>query len=170
MTEKYIEMLRQQIDKLNNPDFNLKSWKTSTKVILSSIFGENNSKLKMIDQLQNTLTSWSLRDTTGVSGVKECKRTGKEILEACIMELEAKRGKESSTTEEISIPAELIINALDNELKGSQYKALKQLINSAKGREAKKKEIIEFFKKCDSETPGLILSEILCNDQLKNTL
>ncbi len=165
MANKEIKLLKQQIEKLNEKGFDLEAWKEYTIVILGRIFGEDSRKIKQIQDIEYEHSSWSLRDTAGDSAIDACKKLGQEILEASIAELEnfgvPATGSESS--EEI---IKIITGALQDELKGSQFKELKPVLNSSKPSDEKMIEIFELLKSYGSETARTILSNILANSKI----
>jgi len=56
---------------------------------LGRIFGETSRKVELIRAIQPDFSSWSLRDATGrMTQMDVCRKMGKEVLEACISELE----------------------------------------------------------------------------------
>ncbi|OYT12791.1 MAG: hypothetical protein B6I19_08515 [Bacteroidetes bacterium 4572_114] len=90
MKQKQIELLQQQIDKLDSKDFDLEAWKNYTIVLLARLFGEDNQKIKQIEKLDYEYNSWSLRDTSGfTSYLQTCKELGPEatqvILESILL-------------------------------------------------------------------------------------
>ncbi len=48
MAEKEIALLKEQIDRLDEKNFDLEAWKNHTIIFLERIFGKDNSKIKMI--------------------------------------------------------------------------------------------------------------------------
>jgi hypothetical protein len=97
MKTEYIELLKKRIDRLAEMDFDLESWKSGTTILLSRIFGKNNSYSNEIDDLKVDYSSWALRDATSDYNPKEtCKRCGREILELAITELQMPQNKEKS--------------------------------------------------------------------------
>ena len=89
MTDKYIELLRIQMAKLEEADFDLEAWKSGSIVLLSRIFGDSSSKLNQLEKIKFDFGSWSLRDSTGSKDQMEsCKKRCRGILEASIIELE----------------------------------------------------------------------------------
>ncbi len=165
MAEKEIKLLQQQIEKLSQKDFDLKAWKNYTTAIMGRIFGEDSQKIEQIRNIEYEHGSWSLRDTSGDSAIEACKKLGREILEASIAELEnfgaPKTGSESS--DEILM---IISEALQDELKGSQFKELKKYLGSSAKTEEKQKKIFEKLRSYGSETSNTILSHILANPKV----
>lgn len=163
MKEKEIELIRKQIEKLNIKDFDLESWKISTIIILERIFGYDSPKIEKIKSIHQDLSSWSLRDTLGTSsGYEALKKYGKEILEACIMELEtlgiSDNEKKSIKTE--SLLFEVLLASLENELKVSQFKKLIN-ISSIKNKKEREGKITEFLSDMDNESILRIVANIL---------
>lgn len=90
MLEKQIQLLNELLSRLDKKPFDLQSWKTNAIMILGRIFGENSRKTEMVKAIQPDFSSWSLRDTTGkISQMDECRKMGREIIEAAISELES---------------------------------------------------------------------------------
>jgi hypothetical protein len=97
MKTEYIELLKKRIDRIEEKDFDLEGWKSGTAILLSRIFGKDNSYSNEIDELKVDYSSWSLRDATADYNPKEtCKRCGREILELAINELHMPQNKEKS--------------------------------------------------------------------------
>jgi len=171
MIEKKIELLKNQIKKLELEDFDLNAWKNSTILILERIFGKNNQKIKQIENIKYDLGSWSLRDTLATTTNTEiCKRNGKEILEVSINELEnlglpEKEGKNDITKNQI-IDISIILSAIEDELKVSQFKEIKEILAMDLKEEEKKKIVIEKIKKFGSHIAYNIIANILINKQI----
>lgn len=160
MPENEIKLLQGQIEKLKTKDFDLDAWKKATIIILERIFGVNNQKIRQIESIEYEYSSWSLRDTTGANTyLDSCKKLGREILQASIDELEILGlPKTSETTDEFF---QVISNALQDELKGSQYKEITQILTSGDTQEAKREKILEKLKEYGSDVAQDILSNIL---------
>lgn len=165
MRDKKIELLQKQLKKLDAKDFNLNAWKNSSIIILERIFGKDSSKIKKIDEIHYDLSSWSMRDTLGTSSLDACKRTGKEILEVCIMELETlglPEQEEKDLTANI-IDFNVILQALENKLTISKFKELKQIL---KKEEDKMKKIHDFLMEIGTEVSVHILTDIISNQEV----
>jgi hypothetical protein len=160
MPEKEIQLLKAQIDKLSRKDFDLDAWKKATIIVLARIFGENNLKIKQIESIEYDYSSWSLRDTTGFNTyLDSCKKLGREILQACIDELETLGlPKTEETSDEFFL---VITGALQDELKGSQVREISQVLSSGESPEAKREKILEKLKEYGSDISHDILSNIL---------
>ncbi len=160
MPEKEIQLLQTQIDKLQKKDFDLDAWKKATIIILARIFGESSVKIKQIESIEYDYSSWSLRDTTGSNiYLDSCKKLGREIIQASVDELET-----LGLPQNENIPNEffqVIQNALQDELKGSQVKEISQILSSGEDQSVKRELILEKLKEYGSECAQDILSNIL---------
>ncbi len=164
MKEKQIDLLQQQIDKLNNKDFDLEAWKNYTIVLLARMFGENSQKIKQIEKLDYEYNSWSLRDTSGTTSYLDtCKKLGREILEASIIEIENFGIPKKPKTKGSAIDVNVILSALEDELKGSQYKSLMKLLKEKMSPDEKKRLLHEIIKELGPEASQAILESILLN-------
>lgn len=169
MAKKEITILRKQIERLGIKDFDLEAWKKFTIVMLARIFGDTSEKIRQIESIEYDYSSWSLRDTSGSSAyLDSCKKLGRKILEASIEELEAfglpKKSGEGDAFFQI------IIDALKDELKGSQFRDLKTIILKTKKEEEMKEKVREILNDYDTGVPIDILVSILTNKVFKNEL
>jgi len=168
MKEKEIELIKKQIEKLDNKDFDLEAWKISTILILERVFGSDSSKITKIENIHQDLSSWSLRDTLGnSSGYDASKKFGKEILEACIMELETlgTPNKIKKSTKPESLPVEVLLESLENELKVSQFKNLKKISN-IKDKQERESKLTNFLSDLDNEIILQMLVNILSHKKV----
>lgn len=158
MSTKEIEILQKQIEKLKVKDFDLEAWKKYTIIILARIFGDHSEKIRQVEKITYDYSSWSLRDTTGSSEYLEtCKKLGREILEASIEELKTFGLPQKNA--EANEFYNTIFNALQDELKGSQMKEIRNLLES----DEKKEKIIEKLKSYGTEIAPAALASILCD-------
>lgn len=167
MVENYIKMLQEQIDKLEQKDFDLKSWKIYTNSILERIFGEGNRKIRQIEELRYDFGSWSLRDASGAKKNKDTVRSmAREILEAAISELHnfGLPEQEGSTEEEADFS--FVHEALQDELKGSQYKAIRNILEANVSEEEKRSDLKEVLKSLEHDALLNILTEIIMNPRI----
>ena len=164
---KEIKLLEDQIEKLDIKAFDLDAWKQYTIVLLARIFGENNQKIKQIEKIEYDYSSWALRDTSGsTSYLETCKKLGKEILLASIDELKALGLPQKNTVADNSIPVEVIVAALENELKISQYKEIAAIVNSETDKETKMKQIGKKLESYGKSIMSKILPAILSHSGL----
>jgi len=160
-TNNAIKILRDQIEKLNVKKFDLNSWKTTTIVLLERIFGPNNEKINSIRNINYDQGSWTLRDETGFShSIESCKKLGREILEAAIVEIEAFGTAEVSS--EI-LPFSVLMTALEDELTGSELREIKKVLTEKSTIEDKKQIIITKLKSYGADSALAIVANILTN-------
>lgn len=146
MSEKEIQILEQQIDKLDKKNFDLEAWKKYTIVILARIFGDKSNKIVLIEQLEYEFSSWSLRDASGNESYEEgTKKLAREILQAAIDELKV-FGLPEITEEKADESIKVFLNILLDELKGSQVKKLKSIIKSKESKDEKQRMIKEILE------------------------
>jgi hypothetical protein len=168
---KEIKILEEQIDKLNKKDFDLEAWKQYTIVLLARIFGDNNQKIRQIEKIEYDYSSWSLRDTSGSSEYLEtCKKLGREILQASIDELKTFGLPDKTVIADDSISIQVIISALENELRISQYRELKDLVKKEMDLDEKKKLLKEKLEKFGKLDYFNIVIEILSHTDLQGKL
>lgn len=168
---KEIKLLEEQISKLEVKKFDLEAWKQYTIVLLARIFGDDNQKIRQIEKIEYDYSSWSLRDTSGSSAYLEtCKKLGKEILQASIDELNAFGLPDLSQPAQDHVSVEIILNALEDYLKVSQFRKLKSIINTEMPDEEKKKEIKELLKDLQKEDTLNIVLNILSSNELTGKL
>ena len=171
MTKKEIELLKEQIKKLDVKNFDLEAWKEYTIVLLARIFGDDSQKIKQIESIEYDYSSWALRDTSGTSSyLKTCKKLGKEILDASISEIENFGLPEKEKKAEVSEIIQIIIDALQDELKGSQFREIKEILKAKDKEEVKKKKIFDKFVNYSAETANEILSKILVNPKISKEI
>lgn len=171
MSGNKIELLQKQIEKLDNKHFDLEAWKKHTIIILEAIFGTGSQKVKQIENIEYEYNSWSLRDTSGYSAYLEsCRKLGREVLEASIEELELKGEPQPGEENEGKIAASVVLDALDDELKGSQYKAMMKLLKSDMSREEKSRQLHDIIKQLDNETVIAILKGIIMHKDFVDAL
>lgn len=167
---KEVELLQAQIDKLASRDFDLDAWKQYTVVLLSRIFGEHNPKVKQIGKIEYDFSSWSLRDTTGKSAYMDtCKKLGREVLQASIDELNA-FGLPEKEAGPSMVPVEVIVQALEEELKISQFRKIRSIITSDHDAEIKKKELQALLKELDKGFSDHFFIHLLIHPDLARAL
>ena len=89
MKNPHIALLKKQIKKLDNPEFDLEAWKVSTQLILNQVFGTFDPKTLAIRDLKIDYSSTMLRDSNAdYKPLETCKKKGREVLELSIDELE----------------------------------------------------------------------------------
>ena len=166
MIEKYIELLKHQIDKLDEEPFDLEAWKSATIIMIGRIFGDASTKISEIEKVRFDYGSWSLRDASGSSDqMDSCKNQGKGILEACITELEIigveEVGQEAATQESA------ISESIEEELKMSEYKELVKILKTKSNREDKKQMLVRKLQSFDTLVCPKIIANLMTHSSFK---
>jgi hypothetical protein len=159
MAEKEIELIRKQIEKLNEKEFDLNVWKTTTMLVLDKIFGRDSEKISLIKNISYDYSSWTLRDTSGASASDLAKKLGREILETAIQELEVFGLPEKRESGQVEMSA--IQAALEDALRISQYRELVSIIKENKDQHERKKKLAEKLQTYGDETVREVLAGIL---------
>ena len=147
MAGKETKLLKQQIDKLSDKDFDLQGWKKYTIIILTRIFGEKSEKIRMVDKLEYEFSSWSLRDASGNESYEEgTKKLAREILQAAIDEIDAFGIPQQEYEDRSAQSIQEFLNLLLDELKGSQVKQLKSILSSLESKDEKRRKIKEILE------------------------
>lgn len=163
-----IKVLKDQMDKLDTKDFDLNAWKNFTILLLERIFGQKTKKIEAIQKIKYDQGSWVLRDQTGyTNSIEACKKLGKEILQEAIVELEAFGAPEETGN---SIPFDVILDAFQDELTGSQFREIKKAIEEDRQIKDLKKILVTKLKGFDSEGIYAIVANILSNEEVIKNL
>lgn len=175
MTEKQIELINKQLLKLDSSDFDLNGWKSSTIVILSRIFGDHYQGIKAIENIK--YTSGGINSVSW-NNLVSCKKQGKDILEACITELETfgqpepKKNENSgininlTQNQNQTVNINLLIGALEDELTVSQLREVNEIMSSGEQKSEKKKKLIDKLKSFGSDVASNVLANILTNPNI----
>ena len=156
MVKKEIQLLQDQINKLNDKGYELESWKIYTIGLLDRIFGHNSHKISQIKELKYDYSSWSLRDTSGSQD--SIRKKAKVIIESAINEIEQFGLLEKGKSEK---PTNLITEIFKDELKGSEYKRLIKTINENKSENDKSELLTELLGTLETETKDQIILSLL---------
>lgn len=163
MEEKYITLLKKQIEKLGHSDFDLEAWKGSSIALISRIFGQHDSRIEQLQGLHIDYSSWALRDAKSTyNPMESCKRRGKELIEMTVDEIEnfglPTLPNDSGST--------MVLEALESQLKVSQFKSLKKLFTAAKGDKPEPETIIKEISKWDHDQTTAILANVIENSKV----
>ncbi|WP_347838318.1 hypothetical protein [uncultured Draconibacterium sp.] len=156
MAEKQIALLQQQLARLDEKKFDLDAWKKHTLIFLERIFGKDNTKLKLIQDLHYDYSSWSLRDTAAAGKTKDkdpVKIQAREILEATILELET-LGLPQVEAEQLKV-----WSLLQDELTGKQVKEIEALVKSDDTEKSEK--ISAILENLEKENLSLLIAKLL---------
>lgn len=166
--KKEIALLQKQIDKLESEDFDLEAWKAGTIILLERYFGIDNQKIRQIEKIKYDQSSWALREAKGSKNMMDtCKKQGKEVLLIAIDEL-ANFGLPNEIAEAQSAPFKnVIVKALEDELKMSQYREVLRILDSDKKYVEKQKELIDTLNEYGHDCTENLLASILLNNETK---
>lgn len=159
MAEKEISLLKEQLARLDEKKFDLEAWKNNTLIFLERIFGKDNSKLKMIQELHYDYSSWNLRDTAATGKTKDkdpVKMQAREIMQATIIELET-LGLPKGENDQRKVWI-----LLQDELTGKQTKEIEALLKSDDKEKAKR--ISKILENIDKENLSGVLAKLLTNE------
>lgn len=166
MKKEATKLLNQSLEKIDAKDFDMESWKQYNIILLTRIFGKDNQKIKQLKNLENEYNSWSLRDAVGNKSYKEGTiKLAKEIINASIDEINA-FGVPQLTNANIKMDLELILNSILDELKGSQVKNLKAILNSNESETEKKRRVFEIIEKLGETSAYEIITNIIIQKSL----
>ncbi len=166
--KKSVEVLEGQILKLEAKDFDLNAWKNYTALLLERIFGGQSKKIEAIQKIKYDQGSWVLRDETGyTNSMKACKKLGREVLKEAIVELETFGMPEESPD---TIPFEIILNALKDELTGSQFREIRKAVGEKGANEDRKKILSAKLQGYGSDAAWAIVANILSEDRIAEKL
>lgn len=147
MPVKEINFLHDLISRLDLKPFDLQSWKTNATMVLGRIFGETSRKVELIRNIQPDFSSWALRDATGrMTQMDVCRKMGREVIEACIAELEA-----FGLPEKPDPSANPALVALEEFITVKQSRELAKLISSDLPAEEKTGKMTEILNGLEQE-------------------
>lgn len=166
--KKEIALLQKQIDKLESEDFDLEAWKSGTIILLERYFGFDNQKIRQVEKIKYDQSSWALREAKGSKNMMDtCKKQGKEVLLIAIDEL-TNFGLPNEIAEAQSAPFKnVIVKALEDELKMSQYREVLRILDSDKKYAEKQKELIDTLNEYGHDCTENLLASILLNNETK---
>lgn len=156
MANKEIQVLKEQIDKLEMKGFDLEAWKIYTIGLTERIFGPDSHKIEQLKELKHDFSSWSLRDTSGSHDA--IKKRAKVILESAISEIEQFGLPLMKKKDE---PTNLIAEILKDELKGSEYKRIEKIIAEDESEQVKSRHLTDLLNDMDSKTKDQIILNLM---------
>ncbi len=163
MVKKEIDLLNNQIKKLDAPDFDFESWKKYSVIILARIFGNKDEKIKQLKNIDFEFNSWSLRDASGNESYEEgSKKLATEVLKAAIDELNIYGIPKTYNPNTEVAPIELL-NIILDEFKGSQVKELSRILSSQDSKSEKKRRVKELVEEIGEFGSYDIITNILTN-------
>jgi len=154
MKEEYINLLADQIKKLEDEKFDLEAWKSSTTSILSKVYDKYDPKVKQIERLKIDYSSWMLRDSSSTyKPIDSAKMLGREVLESTINEIRIFGLPDQSKS-----IRQNILDSLSDELKGSDFKKLQQMVED---KSITEKHVYEIVNKLNKSSLSNLVTKIL---------
>jgi len=179
---KKIEILNNQIDKLDDEKFDLNSWVMSTDNFLKTIWGTSTPKSKQLYAICNTMSASMFGYTD--KDVITFKSQWKSLLESYIVELEnldspstparhalnninftVNQNQSQEQSQKQSVNIEFIIEVLKENLTGKQIKELDEIIKEPESTE-KATKLTDKLLSFGSNVAAGILGNILSNPQI----
>ncbi|WPR75218.1 hypothetical protein [Algoriphagus sp. NG3] len=177
MEEKVIEALIELKSETQaiRDSYTLTDWKNKATNVIIRIYGHDSPPEKQIENLRY------LPGFSGGSNVNERKKQASQLIDGLIKEIERfglpsqlKKEKEGlhinitqTSNQQTKINLSLIIEIIQDELKGAQLKALQEIIEDKEVEaEEKKVRIIEKLKSFGSDIASNIVASILTNPAL----
>ena len=188
MIDKNIELLKNQMLKLDSENFNFVSWKRSIVILLGRIFGESSPNIKQMNDIKYKVYGTPITVTVdggvsgGVSGnnTDECREHARELLNTFIIELEnfglpepiAEKADNSqinitqNQNQNQTVDLNLIMSSIKDEFDGAQLKEIKSILESTDDGEVRKSKLINKLGEFGSDLASKVLANILTNPQI----
>lgn len=185
--EKAIEVIQKKIDSLSSVQdvnsFNI--WQEGTTLTLINIYEENDVRVRKFEKIE----AYRHYGVADIERVPEAKAEALEILKNLIQNLEdfglptaktktksggvnvsVHQNNDQRQTTNVNIHLKLIIDAIKDELKGSQVKELQTILESNEEPEVKRKSFVDKIKSFGSDVASNILANVLTNPEVYNQL
>lgn len=148
MKDLKVEILKELVSDFDQKNFDMEAWKIKASLVLKKIFGQNDEKSGLIQNLHYDFSSWSLRDNSGGKQHDSIKDQAKEIIESAILEL--KLSDDQSQT----------MMLMRSQLTGAEFNEIQLLIEN---KQSDKVSLTEYFSKIATEKKDAILAQIILN-------
>ncbi len=148
MDKKKIEILEALIQDLGQKNVDFDAWRVKTSLLLKKIFGNDDEKVELINNLHYDYSSWSLRDGFGGKQHDPVKDQAREILEAAKLELQL---GETKPDEQSGI--------IKEKISGEEYQRLTSLLEN----NPTEQELTEYFSNIAPAIKDAILAKIILN-------
>ena len=190
MKDKYIKAL----ESIGNPTINTKNdleiWKIKAINIVGRIYGDDSKEVKQIEQIKfinypsiSIISSSSYQPPPRKSdnNAKHCEKKAKEIINSFIYDIEnfgipKPKTIENSKGINISvnqnqnqtINVNVIKEIIRDELKGSQFKEIENIIKSKEQPQSKRQKIFDKLKSFGADISANIIVNLLTNPSIFN--
>ncbi|MCF8363228.1 MAG: hypothetical protein K9G70_11465 [Prolixibacteraceae bacterium] len=148
MDKKKIEILEALIQDLGQKNVDFDAWRVKTSLLLKKIFGNDDEKVELINNLHYDYSSWSLRDGFGGKQHDPVKDQAREILEAAKLELQLGEAKPDDQS-----------GIIKEKISGEEYQRLTSLLEN----KPTEQELTEYFSNIAPAIKDAILAKIILN-------
>lgn len=167
----------------NTKQFNV--WQKETVLTLINIYSENDKRIKSFEEIQSYINF----GLSGIDKFHEASAEADRILKSLIQDisdfgiiksdsntkvgginLNVNQHNHQTQTTNVEVNLNLLVEILKDELKGSQVKELKTIIESNEEPEIRKKNFVEKIKSFGSDVASNILANLLTNPQVYEQL
>ncbi|MDA3818719.1 MAG: hypothetical protein PF486_15165 [Prolixibacteraceae bacterium] len=148
MDNKKIEILQTLLQDMNKKNFDFEAWRIKTSLLLKRIFGNDDEKVELINNLHYDHSSWSLRDGFGGKQHDPVKEQAREILEAAKLELQLGDTKPDNSD-----------SVIKGNLSNENYQRLASLLEN----NSTEQELTEYFSNIAPAIKNAILAKIILN-------
>lgn len=140
------QVLANLLSDLESKTFEIEAWKQKATLLIKRIFGDNDPKLALIEELHYDFSSWSLRDSSGGKSNDKVKEAARGIIDAAIAEISLESGDN------------VVVEVLRYELSGKDFETLSSIMASDKNREAL---LQGFIASVSNEVKDLIIKKLI---------
>lgn len=188
MIENYIESLKKVQNPTLTSEYDLKSWKIKAINIVNRIYEGDTKQESQINEIEYKIypriSFGNEHQIGGGNNLKECEKQAKEIITSFIYDLETfgipkpktkknRNGLNFSFTQNQTakqnqtVDVNVILELVRDELKESQLKEIKKIINDDDDEpQSKKKRIFDKVKSFGEDVAYKIITSILTNPSL----
>lgn len=164
-------------------DFNV--WQKGTTFTLINVYNENDKRIKSFENIR----AYQDLGFGGIERFPEAKIEVEDILKGLIKDLDdfgiinsdqkskvgginlnVNQSNNQSQSTNVSIDLNIFIDAIKNELRGSEIEQLKKIIESQDKPIEKKKKFIDKVKSFGSDVASNVLANLLTNPQVYEQL
>ncbi|MCG8581170.1 MAG: hypothetical protein MI866_14715 [Bacteroidales bacterium] len=159
----YLTLLQNQLNQIDDREFDFASWKNATILLITTCFGANSPQVAALDKIDYNYSSWALRDESGTSDPvkRECKTTLSTIIKEFEIRLESNSEGDKITSE---AGLDFVWLPFEDELTGASLKKLKSILTQAN---VSSDEVEAFLKDLPNQTLVNIIQTILLSKEFK---
>lgn len=175
MKENYIEALQELVSETNQirESYSLTTWKNKATNLLIRIYGKEGEPIKQVSGFNyyeriTNISELQTRTKNFIEGlIKEIERFDLPDLGGKVQEQGFHINITQNQNQETKVSLQLFVDAIQDELKGSQLKELQEILNEEEiPKEDKKTKIIQKLKSFGGDVASNIVAGILTNPAL----